>query len=524
MIGSFVIVFREILEAALVVGVVAAAVKGLPHRGRWVSVGVVLGIAGATLVAAGIGVIARFAHGNGQEIFEAGVLFAAGLMLAWHNIYMAHHGRELTHKLRTMGGEVLAGSATLVMLVGVTALAVMREGSEIALFLYGIAASGVKDISLLGGSLIGLATGVAVGFVLFAGLSRIPMKRLFQVSGWIILFIAAGMIARGAQFLIQAGYLPALVPHVWDSSAVISGNGIAGRSLGALAGYTPTPSLMQLLFWLAGFTVIGAFMFVKGSWFVRLRGRRSHPGSAVALALLLVAGSFSLMPATARAADYQVYSPLVVKGESEIEARAYNAWGTRPASGEIQALKVAFGHSFTDWWSTELYAEAAKEYGETLKLEAFEWENRFQLTPQGKYWMDVGLINEIEIPRYGHDPYVVKFGPSFGKDFGRFTALLNLLASHEYGTNAGSGVGLEYRARLEYRWRRELSPLFEAYGQPVGTIGHYGRPRNSLGPGVTGQFSLGAGKSLRYGAVALFGTTHDAADTTLVLRLEYEFY
>lgn len=525
MIGSFVIVFREILEAALVVGVVTAAVKGLPHRGRWVSVGVVLGVTGAALVAAGIGIIARFAHGNGQEIFEAGVLFAAGLMLAWHNIYMAHHGRELTHKLRTMGSEVLAGSATLFMLVGVTALAVMREGSEIALFLYGIAASGVKDMSLLGGSLIGLAAGVAVGFVLFAGLSRIPMKRLFQVSGLIILFIAAGMIARGAQFLIQAGYLPSLVSHVWDSSAIISGNGIAGRSLGALAGYTPSPSLMQILFWAASFAVIAMLMFARGGWFMRLRNRRARStGSAATLAVMLVAAGFALVPATARAADYQVYSPLVVKGENEIEVRAYNAWGTNPAAGAGQALKVAFGHSFTDWWHTELYAEAEKEYGESLKLEDFEWENRFQLTPQGKYWMDVGLINEIDIPRYGNDPYVVSFGPSFGKDFGRFTALLNLLASHEYGTNAGSGVGLEYRARLEYRWRSRLSPLLEAYGQPVGTIGNYGRPRNSLGPGITGQFSLGAGKSLRYGAVALFGTTHDVADTTLVLRLEYEFY
>ncbi|MGH8127242.1 MAG: FTR1 family protein, partial [Gammaproteobacteria bacterium] len=146
MIGALVIVFREILEAALVVGVVAAAVKGMPHRGRWVSVGVALGVAGAALVAAGLGIIARFANGNGQEIFEAGVLFAAGLMLAWHNVYMAHHGRELTQKLKTMGAAVLSGRASLVMLVGVTAIAVMREGSEIALFLYGIAASGVQGM------------------------------------------------------------------------------------------------------------------------------------------------------------------------------------------------------------------------------------------------------------------------------------------------------------------------------------------------------------------------------------------
>jgi high-affinity iron transporter len=279
MIGALIIVFREILEAALVVGIVAAAVKGLPHRGRRVGIGVALGVAGAALVAAGVGVIARTAHGNGQEIFEAGVLFTAGLMLAWHNIYMAHHGRELAQKLNAMGSAVLAGRASTVMLVGVTALAVMREGSEIALFLYGIAASGVRNMQLIGGSLLGLVAGVAVGFVLFAGLSRIPMKRLFQVSGWIILFISAGMIARGAQFLIQGGFLPPIVARVWDSSAFISGNGILGRTLGALAGYTPAPSLMQLLFWLASFALIGAAMTLQAG--LSMRGSRRPKGVKV---------------------------------------------------------------------------------------------------------------------------------------------------------------------------------------------------------------------------------------------------
>lgn len=521
MIGSFVIVFREILEAALVIGIVAAAVKGLPHRGRWVSLGVGMGIAGAAVVAAGIGVIAEFAHGTGQELFEACVLFAAGLMLAWHNIYMAQHGRELTQRLKSVGVEVMAGRASITMLLGVTALAVMREGSEIALFLYGIAAGGASDLNLLGGSAIGLVAGVVVGFVLFAGLSRIPVKRLFQVSGWIILFIAAGMIARGAQFLIQAGYLPPLVTAVWDSSAVIPGNGILGRALAALAGYTPAPSLMQILFWVASFVGIGAMMLGKSGRLLFLLRRSATPVAVLSIATV---GTLLGVPHTAHAADYQVYSPRVVKGESEFEARAYDSWGTNPSSGAEQALRIAVGHSFTSWWSTELYAGAEKEYGESLKLEEFEWENRFQLTPQGRYWADVGLISEIEIPRFGHDPYEVKFGPSFEKDFDRYTALLDVLATHEYGSNAAGGVGLEYRARLEYRWRPRISPLVEAYGQPAATIGNYGRPRNAVGPGLTGRFRLGAGRSLRYGVVALFGTSHDTADATLVARLEYEFY
>lgn len=241
-------------------------------------------------------------------------------------------------------------------------------------------------------------------------------------------------------------------------------------------------------------------------------------------ALIAAVAAVELLPVRAYAADYQVYSPNVVLGEQEFEARSFSSWGTGPQTGSERGLKLAYGRAFTPWWATELNATAEQEYGETLKLEEFEWENRFQLTPQGKYWVDVGLLNENEIPRFSEDPYEIKLGPTLEKDIGRFTTLLNLLAAHQYGTNAAPGIELEYRARLEYRWRRTLSPLIEAYGQPVGTIGAYGQPRNQIGPGVTGQFLAGAGRSLRYAVVALFGMSHAAPDGTLVVRLEYEFY
>lgn len=241
-------------------------------------------------------------------------------------------------------------------------------------------------------------------------------------------------------------------------------------------------------------------------------------------ALAAAVATAELLPMRAYAADYQVYSPNIVLGEQELEARSFSSWGTGPQTGSERGLKLAYGRAFTPWWATEVYATAEQEYGETLKLEEFEWENRFQLTPQGKYWVDVGLLNENEIPRYSEDPYEIKLGPTFEKDVGRFTTLLDVLAARQYGSNAAPGVELEYRARLEYRWRRTLSPLIEAYGQPVGRIGAYGRARNQIGPGVTGQFLAGAGHSLRYAVVALFGASRAAPNATLVLRLEYEFY
>lgn len=264
MIGALVIVFREVIEAALVVGIVAAAVKGLPRRGRRVCEGVALGVAGAAAVAVGLGFISHLEGGRGQELFQAAVLLLAGLLLAWHNLYMASHGRAVARHLTTLGGEVLAGTAPVTMLIGVTAIAVMREGSEVALFLFALVAGGTSGINLLTGALIGLLCGVAVGFVLYLGLSRISIRRLFQVSGWIILFIAAGMIARSAEYLVAIGYLPALAPRIWDSSALLSGSSIVGRSLSALVGYTPSPSLMQVAVWCAALLGIGGWMLAIG--------------------------------------------------------------------------------------------------------------------------------------------------------------------------------------------------------------------------------------------------------------------
>ncbi len=521
MIGTFVIVFREVLEAALVVGVVAGALKGLPHRGRWVGLGVLLGAAGAAAVAAGIGAISSFAHGTGQEIFAAAVLFTAGFMLAWHNVWMARHGRAVASRLTNMGAGVLAGQESRVALTVVTGLAVMREGSETALFLYGMLAGGAGSHGLLTGGLLGLAAGAGVGFVLFAGLSRVPARSLFRVSGWVILFIAAGMVARGAQFLVQANILPPLVDRVWDSSRLVSGNGLLGRSLSALVGYTPAPSLMQLLFWFATLAAVGGLMLAQR------RSGESHRRTRAAAALTLTVCGMVIVLLTghAHAADYKVYSPAVVRGENEVELRSYRSWGSGERSGDEKGVKASVGRAFTDWWSTEFYVNAEQESGESLKVEEFEWENRFQLTPQGKYWVSVGLVNENEIPRHGDDPYEVKLGPIFERDFGRLSARLNVLAARELGNNSGSGIEVEYRAAVEYRWRRALSPMFEAYGLPAGRLGgEHVDKRHQVGPGMTGRVLLGPGRSLHYAVAALFGTTRAAADTTAVLRLEYEFF
>lgn len=204
--------------------------------------------------------------------------------------------------------------------------------------------------------------------------------------------------------------------------------------------------------------------------------------------------------------------------------RGFNSWGTSASSGATSALRFAAGIAPTDFWATELYVNYEQEPGEKLQVEEYEWENRFQLTPQGKYWADLGVLTELEIPRFQKDPYGFRVGPILSKDVGRTTVQLNLLAGHQYGTNAGNGVELSYRARLQYRYTPVFSPLLEAYGQPVGKIGRWGSPRHQVGAGFSGRYRVGEGRSFRYSAVLLSGVSQSAANLTGVMRLEYEFF
>jgi high-affinity iron transporter len=265
MLPTAIIVFREVLEASLVVGIVLAASRGVAHRGVWVSGGIGAGILGAVLVATFAGVIAAAVDGIGQELFNAAILFTAVAMLGWHNIWMNRHGRELAAAAATLGKAVLGRSRPLYALALVVGIAVLREGSEVVLFLYGIAiASGIGTFGMLGGGLLGLAGGVAIGAVIYLGLLSIPLRRLFGVTSWLILLLAAGMASQGAAFLMQANLLPALGNELWDTSSVLSEHSMFGILLHALIGYSAQPAGIQVVFYVATLIVIGTLMRVVG--------------------------------------------------------------------------------------------------------------------------------------------------------------------------------------------------------------------------------------------------------------------
>jgi high-affinity iron transporter len=257
MLGALIIVFREVIEAGLIVGIVLAVTRGVPGRGLHVAAGLAAGLLGATLVAVFAGELADAFSGAGQEIFNAGVLALAVVMLAWHNIWMARHGREMAANLKSVGAAVAEGSRTLTALSIVVAVAVLREGSEVVLFLYGIVASGAAGFhELLLGGMIGLASGALLSALMFLGLVAIPARHLFRVTTALITFLAAGMAAQCVMFLQQAGYVTALSRTVWDTSSVLPDDSLPGRVLHTLFGYVDQPSGMQLAVYLSALVVI----------------------------------------------------------------------------------------------------------------------------------------------------------------------------------------------------------------------------------------------------------------------------
>ncbi|MEO5694513.1 MAG: FTR1 family protein [Usitatibacter sp.] len=259
MLGTALIVFREVLEAALIVGILAAATRGIPGRNRWIVGGLGVGLLGSLAVAAGAGVITQWAEGMGQELFNATILGIAVVMLAWHNIWMSSHGRELAANAKRLGSSIRDGGKELSIVLTVIAVAVLREGSETVLFLHGVAASGDTSNMLLGG-LLGVGGGIAVGWLLFAGLLRVPLKWFFTATSALVLLLAAGMASQAARFLIQADMLPSLASPLWDTSALVSNQSTGGKLLQGLMGYDAQPSGMQLAFFVIVLVAILAGM------------------------------------------------------------------------------------------------------------------------------------------------------------------------------------------------------------------------------------------------------------------------
>ncbi|HUV99491.1 MAG TPA: FTR1 family protein [Gallionella sp.] len=265
MLATAVIMFREVLEAALIIAIVLGASRGIAGRGKWVAAGIGLGLLGASIVAIMANIASSEFSGYGQAILNAVILLCAVAMLTWHNVWMSAHGRELSAEVKAVGLDVQSGQRPLTALLIITMVAVMREGSEAVLFLWAIATSGEHSLNMVLGGLGGVASGILVGLLLYFGLLRIPVRHFFSFTSWLILLLASGLAAQAAGFLNQIGLLPDLGNGVWNTSNILNQNSLFGQLLHILVGYIARPSGIEIVFYVGTFLTILTLMRTFGN-------------------------------------------------------------------------------------------------------------------------------------------------------------------------------------------------------------------------------------------------------------------
>lgn len=264
MFTAAIIVFREVFEIALIISIVLAATHQVARRGAWINLGVLAGLVAVAIMACFAKEIVSLATNLGQHVFHAIILLVASALISWSVIWMQQHGREMTAQMRDLSVAINTGTKPLYMLAVVIGLAVMREGSEIVLFLYGIFATGEATImDLFMGSVLGTFAGVALGLLMYLGLVRLPVKQLFLISGWLLALLAAGMVAKATGHLVKADMLPALINPLWDTSSILSQKSVIGRFLSIVIGYQDHPAGIQVLSYVATLGLISMTMLPK---------------------------------------------------------------------------------------------------------------------------------------------------------------------------------------------------------------------------------------------------------------------
>ncbi|EAQ5054785.1 iron permease [Salmonella enterica] len=249
MIAVILIVFREVFEAGLIISVILVACKGYKTI-HLVITGITSGIVFSALLALFTNSLENALSGTGQEVFNSALLLTATLMLSWQIVWMSTKGKEMAEASRNEVRNILSGGDKNYAIAFVVAIAVMREGSEVVLFMYSIIIStGTSVTAMFTGGIIGVIAGVTITFLLYRGLILIPLRLIFLSSNIVLTFIAAGLASQGIGILSSIDIIPAIKDTVWDSSWLLSDNSWEGGLARAIFGYTSTPSGVQLITW-----------------------------------------------------------------------------------------------------------------------------------------------------------------------------------------------------------------------------------------------------------------------------------
>lgn len=256
MLQILIVVFREILEISLIVGILMAVTKEIKGSKKLITFGIFFGAIGSFILALFTDKISQSLDGIGQEIFNGAILFCAAAMISWTVIWMQKHAKSLSGEMRNLSNSIKSGKKPLYSLLVVVFLSVLREGSEIVLFSYSSYISGVAMTKIIAGLIFGVMLGVSVGVALYFGILKIFGKYFFKATTWILVFLACGIMAQAFGFWVSAGIIPSIIDQVWDSSQFLSQESNFGNFLHIFIGYIDQPSAIQLIAYLVNLTIL----------------------------------------------------------------------------------------------------------------------------------------------------------------------------------------------------------------------------------------------------------------------------
>ncbi len=256
MLPSYLLSLREGIEAALIIGIVLGALRQMrrteliPTVWMGTFAAVALSILGGVLLTN----LGLSFEGAAEQIFEGLTMILAAALLTWMIFWMSRTARTLKSEIESEVHKAAFGAGKRAVFF-VAFFAILREGIELALFLTA-SVFATDAVQTIVGAILGLGTSILLGWSIFAAIIRLDLRRFFQVTGFLLILFAAGLVAHGVHEFNEIGWIPAVIEHVWDVNAFINEDSTFGLLLKALFGYNGNPSLTEMLAYVAYFIAV----------------------------------------------------------------------------------------------------------------------------------------------------------------------------------------------------------------------------------------------------------------------------
>lgn len=250
MVASFVIVFRETLEAALIIGIILSYLYKTKQAkyDKFVYLGVAAGLIASISAAALFTLIAGGFEGAAEKIFEGGAMLLAAALITGMILWMLRQRHTIRKETEQRVQMAIEGRSKLELFL-LPMVAVLREGVETVIFLGALSFAG--STSVIAGGLLGMLAAIVIGYLIFAASKKVNLKTFFTATSIFLILLAAGLSAHAVHDFQELGALPVIVEHVWDSNAVVDENGAFGSMLKSMLGYNGNPSLLEVIVYVA---------------------------------------------------------------------------------------------------------------------------------------------------------------------------------------------------------------------------------------------------------------------------------